>query len=460
MLDEQRQKLYVLTRFDNSISVIDTASRSEVQHLPMHNPEPPSVTQGRRFFYDASFSSSHGDSACASCHVFGDFDSLAWDLGNPDAFTLNIPGPFIGDPVLEPIFAPMKGPMATQSLRGMANHGPMHWRGDRTAGNEAPSVQPDSGTFDEVAAFKKFQASFVDTLGRNGPIPDADMEAFAAYILQVTYPPNPLRNLDNSLTPDQQAGSDFFNVPVSSTLGQSCAGCHVTDPNGNPNASAPGFFGTDGRYTFAVETQIFKVPHLRNAYQKVGMFGMSASPVLPSAYPTDHQGDQVRGFGFNNEGGIDTLFRFLAFIDFEQGSTNPDGFPQGATGELMKRQVEEFMLVMDSNMKPIVGQQVTLRANNGAVVGPRIHLLIARANAGDCDLVVKGYAFGREVGFLYTGGAFHPDKQEAPSLSDASLRSVPTNGGSELTYTCVPPGSGRRVGIDRDADGVLDGDEL
>ena len=34
----------------------------------------------------------------------------------------------------DPDFHPMKGPMTTQSLRGMANHGPMHWRGDRTGG--------------------------------------------------------------------------------------------------------------------------------------------------------------------------------------------------------------------------------------------------------------------------------------------------------------------------------------
>ena len=27
--------------------------------------------------------------------------------------------------------------MTTQSLRGMANHGPMHWRGDRTGGTDA-----------------------------------------------------------------------------------------------------------------------------------------------------------------------------------------------------------------------------------------------------------------------------------------------------------------------------------
>ena len=38
-LDEGRGRLYVLTRFDNSISVIDTATHTEVAHMPMYNPE-------------------------------------------------------------------------------------------------------------------------------------------------------------------------------------------------------------------------------------------------------------------------------------------------------------------------------------------------------------------------------------------------------------------------------------
>lgn len=29
----------------------------------------------------------------------------------------------------------------------------------------------------------------------------------------------------------------------------------------------------------------------------------------------------------------------------------------------------------------------------------------------------------------------------------------------EITYTCVPPGSGLRIGLDRDEDGILDGDD-
>ena len=42
-LDENRGQLYVLTRFDNSISVVDLATQSETAHLTMPNPEPLSV---------------------------------------------------------------------------------------------------------------------------------------------------------------------------------------------------------------------------------------------------------------------------------------------------------------------------------------------------------------------------------------------------------------------------------
>src|SRR5437870_1719130 len=169
----------------------------ELQHLSLHNPEPASIVNGRRFNYDAKFSSSHGDSACASCHIFSDFDSLAWDLGDPDGDLLTNPGPFRVGPFGSPPttytdFHPLKGPMTTQSLRGMANEGPMHWRGDRTGGNDAASAQPDSGTFNEQAAFKKFNVAFPGLLGRNAQLSAAEMQAYTDFILQVTYPPNPI----------------------------------------------------------------------------------------------------------------------------------------------------------------------------------------------------------------------------------------------------------------------------
>ncbi len=86
VLDEARGRLYVLTRFDNSISVVDTGDAGRDGATSRCTaPSRPSVVAGRRVpLRRASLSSSNGDSSCASCHVFGDFDSLAWDLGNPD----------------------------------------------------------------------------------------------------------------------------------------------------------------------------------------------------------------------------------------------------------------------------------------------------------------------------------------------------------------------------------------
>ncbi|HEY0819122.1 MAG TPA: hypothetical protein VGD46_10110, partial [Rhizobacter sp.] len=85
VLNPARNLAYVLTRFDNGISVVNTSGNlSEVAHVRMFNPEPSEVVVGRPFLYDATLTSSRGDSSCAGCHIFGDMDHLAWDLGNPD----------------------------------------------------------------------------------------------------------------------------------------------------------------------------------------------------------------------------------------------------------------------------------------------------------------------------------------------------------------------------------------
>jgi hypothetical protein len=477
VLDEDRGQLYVMTRFDDAISVISTTTRTETAHIAMHDPEPPSVVAGRRFLYDARRSSSHGDSSCASCHVFGDLDSLAWDLGNPDEKVIANPGPFASPllnlffqppPPIAPVFHPMKGPMTTQSLRGMANHGPMHWRGDRTGGNDAPSAQPDSGTYDERAAFQKFQGGFTELLGRDAFLPQPDMDAFTDYILQLTYPPNPIRALDNALTPDQEAGRRLFEatncgIPAcadGNCPGLRCASCHIIDPTGNPGAAAPGFFGTNGRSSFAFNAQLFKVPQLRNLYQKVGMFG---NPDTPGFFPEDNEfkGDQVRGFGFLHDGHVDTVFRFhhgMSFSEVVTGTGN-GGILAGPAGEIQRRQLEAFVLAFPSNLAPIVGQQITVTADASTLAVSRVQLLRERADAGECELVAKTALFDVEAGFLYVGsGQFRTDRRAAPPIAEATLRLL-ARAGHPVTYTCVPRGSGERIGVDRDGDGAWDGDE-
>ena len=119
------------------------------------------------------------------------------------------------------------------------------------------------------------------------------------------------------------------------------------------------------------------------------------------------------------------------------------------------------MLAFDSNLAPIVGQQTTLTNGNATVVGERIDLLIDRARAGECDLVVKSGSNHGEKGYLddVASGLFLGDRRRDAPVSDASLRQRAAQKGGELTYTCTPPGSGVRIGIDRDEDGVFDGDE-
>jgi YVTN family beta-propeller protein len=460
VLDESRGRIYVLTRFDNAVSVVDTTLRQEIAHLPLHNPEPASVVEGRRFLYDARYTSSNGEASCGSCHVFGDFDSLAWDLGDPSGEVLNNPGPFTLNFPINPDFHPLKGPMTTQSLRGMDNHGPMHWRGDRTGGNDVVfSNQPDGGTFSEDVAFKKFNPAFEGLIGRSQQLTASEMQQFTDFILQVMYPPNPIRALDNTLSADAAAGEAFYFGPISDTA-QNCNGCHVLDPNGNPGDDHPGFFGSDGRYSFENEPQFMKVPHLRNMYQKVGMFGMAAVPFI-NLGDNAHKGDQIRGFGYLHDGSVDTPFRFFQATVFNQSGVNPTGIPPGPAGAPLRRQLEALAFEFDSNLRPIVGQQATLTSTSGVDVNARIDLMLSQADVGNCDVVVKGHVGGEQRGAVYAGsGAYETDRESDGTITDATLRGFTATVGQELTFTAVPPGEGLRIGVDRDEDGFRDGDEI
>jgi len=200
-------------------------------------------------------------------------------------------------------------------------------------------------------------------------------------------------------------------------------------------------------------TQTVKIPQLRNLYDKVGMFGTPAVPFL-SAADSGQTGNQVRGFGFLNDGSVDTVMRFLSAAPFNP--TSNSGFPQ-SNPDATRADVEQYLLAFDSDLAPIVGQQVTLTSTTSSTVGPRIDLLIARAGAAfvsktlngtvtECDLVAQVAIGGRVRGYLYSpaAAAFLPDDGSAP-LSDAALRALAATPGQEITYTAATPGSGPRL---------------
>jgi sugar lactone lactonase YvrE len=442
-LDEAHNRLYVMNRFTHDISIVSNASNpataAETAVVPLRfDPEPPEVRDGRPFLYDARTTSGHGDSACASCHIFADFDSLAWDLSDPFGQVLPNDNPFrvtpsngvssggpgVGIPCPNCVFHPMKGPMTTQTLRGMGASGPMHWRGDRTGSTTGQDP------LDESLAFTAFNPAFVSLLGRATQLSTDEMQAFTDFILTVTLPPNPIRALDNSATTDQSTGQTLFLNRQTDGGAITCTFCHRLP------------LGTDGLSTFEGETQEFKIAHLRNLYQKVGKFGVPGQGSL---------GDQVRGFGVLHDGSISTVFDFVSSPVFQNLSTTE------------KRQLEQFLLAFDTGLAPAVGQQVSIDAttfNTTAFVN-RINLLVAQANAGACDLVAKGNIAGEERGAVYVGNSnFQTDRHSDALLTTTQVRNLAGTAGQEITFTCVPPGSGTRIGIDRDLDGVFDRREL
>src|SRR5262249_8383039 len=146
---------------------------------------------------------------------FGDATTIA--LGK---LLFGVRGPINGTDNVDD-FHPMKGPMTTQTLRGLRNSGAMHWRGDRA--NGFFGIDP----FDSNLSFNNFIVAFKGLIGSPDLPTAAEMQKFTDFQLQVVSPPNPVRRLDDSLTASQQRGRDFYfgnrpadgiNIPFVSKL--------------------------------------------------------------------------------------------------------------------------------------------------------------------------------------------------------------------------------------------------
>ena len=444
-LKESAARLYVMNRFDDTISIVDTSTNAAVGVIGVagpsrFDPSPDVIKAGRKFLYDAQLTSGHGDVGCATCHVFGNFDNIAWDLGNPQgAFLPYSEAPWVRFDPLGPSqsgFDPMKGPMTTQTLRGLKTLEPFHWRGDRQN-------------------FQAFNVAFDELMGRGGPILASEMQAYTDFIMTVHFPPNPFRNLDdtmpNAITVPSQSGGGatatgnpnngadaFSNLLLDSNV-FSCARCHAL-PEGTSRALFNG--NAEG------ESQDFKIPHLRNMYEKIGFdvirpnlqSGNAANIGLPT---------QKKGFGFIHDGSV-SLTEFLAAPVFTSTTQQ-------------ERDLFAFMLAFPTESVPAVGRQVTADAGNKNSTGvtSTINTLIAQVGASRCDLVVKGVIGGTAKGWVYdpSVGKFVPDSLLDPMLTESELRAS-IGSGDALTYTGVPPGAGVRLGIDRDRDGWLDRTEV
>jgi hypothetical protein len=116
----------------------------------------------------------------------------------------------------------------------------------------------------------------------------------------------------------------------------------------------------------------------------------------------------------------------------EGGSAQGDCYPSGL---VERAQLESFVLAFDTNLKPMVGQQLTL--TDSSYDDPRLVPLLVAAGRGDCDLSLQQ----RAEGFLLTRPS--PHDPGSSLLLDASGRTLPlwqiAGHPGALTWTCHPP---------------------
>jgi len=468
-LDEARAQLYVLNRFEASLSVVSLLSSSEVARVRFFDPSPTGLKRGRRHFYDTHETSGTGIVSCASCHIDARTDRLSWDLGNPAGEAVPHDEQFVQGGSPPQPWHPMKGPMLTQTMQDIIGKEPFHWRGDR----------------DGIEAFNP---AFESLLGDDEQLTPAEMQEFEDYLATIWLPPNPFRPLDNSLPTDlplpghystgawtpagtpmpngnAQRGKDLFRPPNVVDFEGACSSCHAlptttgsdfdvvagefvrnpVGPNGEKHLALIGFQG-----------ELFKVPQLRTLYERTGFEATQLT--------------SISGFGFASNGIVDSLTRFVsdplftlggvqdaadlvAFLLCISGELEPPG-PPTVTPYL------EPPAEATKSVHAAVGAQVTF---SGPTPPPaalaRLDLLETLAENGAIGLVAHGKKDGLARGFAWRGPDLFQSDRVQETYTRAALVALAATG-SELTFTAVPRRSELRLGLDRDLDGLYDRDEL
>ncbi|MFQ5410884.1 MAG: YncE family protein [Phycisphaerae bacterium] len=410
-LDSATNSLYVMNRTDMTIMRVDVTNDNSPQvaeTLPLFNPEPPAIRNGRDFLYSTRRSNNFA-SACAICHPDGHMDNIAWDLGDPGG-TLQ-PAP----PNLTGLSNhPVKGPMVTLSLRGLDRHEPLHWRADKPV-------------------FQDFNGAFAGLLG-GSVIPSADMDAFNDFVKTINYMPNPYRFRDDTFkAPNGQAGLAQFIGP--NGIPQGAANCHICHEVDHGGA----LFGATGDQGISlvgppVFGQLQLVTQMRGITRKF-------RNDLYTGFGLIHDGREERE---NTNHPLKTFFAtfFPAFTPAIQDA------------------LISYCEAFPTNVKPVVGWQVKPFAPVAPEDEASINLMITQHAMVPSrnDVIAKGIVAGQPRGFFLVAAEpaiiFESDLETAHTLNDL-LNFI--NTGDSLVFSAVPPGSGQRIGIDQDLDGLGDG---
>jgi hypothetical protein len=385
-------------------------------------------------------------------------------------------------------------------LQDIINKEPFHWRGDRDG-------------------IEEFAGAFAGLQGRDTGLNGSSMSQFKGHLASVWFEPNPKRPLDNALpggpplspvftgdhpplditghfSPGTSTGKgglsalgtqlpagdafqgfddyvdlsrdDIFSCVVCHTLpmgaGSTAALTITTTPPANAaptftSATIPatalgsahlGMSGNDG----TGQTH-FKVPHYRNEIEKDGFY-LNFGP--PSR----------AGFGVLHDGSIDGVARFIAEPAFD---ANSDQDLADLVAFVLTVRGDDFLRLKNLSGAPAGGiPPAAVPREAHAAVGAQAvipdggddftaRVLIDVANDDEVDLVAEARILGQRRRWMLfdntSGGRYMSDRASDGLITQASLEATP----ADLLYTALHESTGRRIAIDRDEDGGLDGDE-
>lgn len=399
-----------------------------------YDPTPPAEKDGRLLWFSAELSQNR-NGACATCHPDGRGDAIGWDLSD-----LN------GDD---------KGPLVTQSLRGIEGLLNYHWRGEQTD-------------------LEDFNDAFDKLLGARNPdgtprvMPAADFAKLKAYTFFLHNPANPdehprrvLRSNYLGVNPSPNVASTsnpvrgqdlFFNalsVPAGSpTL--TCADCHSNGLTGSlqiGTASSSEILRDEGH------VGIPRRSHFKVAPLITGMWLKEPRGLITNLPLGSDTTRPVLGFGFAASGLADTMRDFISNTAL-----------QGADAD----DVTAFSLAIDSGLAPAVHACFLLGpgANITQTYNQISNFLLVQAQARNCDIAVFGdVQVGgptRSLRWFWdrtlSTPAFVCEDSLVGARSLTFFRDEALAGRSN-TFVGLPVGMGERWGVDYDNDDLFNLDE-
>ena len=424
---------------------------AELAHIALHNPEPASVVAGRRSSTTPRFTLEPRRLGVRELPHLRRLRQPGVGPRRSRRHRGQQPRPVRARPVHQSRLPSDEGPDddAEPARHGEPRPDALARRPHRRQ-RRGRARSPTPGTFNEDAAFKKFNPAFAGLLGRSAAA-DRRPRCRSSPTSSCRSPTRRTRSATSTTrSPPSSRRAATSSSAASPTRLQDCNGCHMLEPTANAESgvAAPGLLrhrrplDLRGRDPGASRSRTSGTCTRRSACS-------ACSACRFNAGDNGFKGDQVRGFGFLHDGAVDTLFRFHNATRLQpERTSNPSGFPPAPR----RSDAPQHGGVHDG-VRPQPGADRRpadhAHARQRRDRRPAHHAARCSAPTPASAISSPRAASAARCAAASTSAAAtsRPTAAAEPTLTDArAARARAATAGQEVTFTCVPPGSGVRIG--------------